>query len=267
MISFPSWYLATSLPLTLVLPTGLLTFTFNIHTTVTFCSQSSSAPPAPADQYTGAYCTIQRSPKSWTSLYAYVNVVSVDSGCLFHFLLFSPFLSQFPSPYPGTNIGGHKPPPFSPAPYPSTNYSSGFVLSSTFYTPSPHQPTLPLNTFNLPSISTLSTPPTPLTPPHVPSMSLSIPLVVTTMSAAVPQQQNYSPRSQTNPSGIHSPHLLPFSQVQPTPFLAHHLEQLLAGQPVQVNIRLNSQLMVGSEEIRGSRWSNLQFNACRACSW
>ncbi|KAM7422638.1 hypothetical protein PAMA_010603 [Pampus argenteus] len=146
-----------------------------------------------------------------------------------------PSQEQFPSPYSVVQKGGHKPPPFFPAPLPSV-YSSIPPISSSYYSPSPLHPTLPLTPHAaLPSISTLGTPQTPLsTPQHVPSMALPFPLFTMAMSSAVPQQQGGPPISQPNLVSFHSTHPLPLSQVQPTPYLAPHPEQELAEQSVQV---------------------------------
>ncbi|XP_060925191.1 serine/threonine-protein kinase WNK2 [Limanda limanda] len=134
-------------------------------------------------------------------------------------------LPQFPSPYPVVQTGGHKPPPFSPAPLPSTYSSSGLSMLSSYYSPSPHYPSLPLTPHAaIPTIPTLGTPQTPLsTPQHMPVGALPIPLLTLVMSPAAPQQQG----------GFHTTHPLPLSQVRTTPYLAPHPEQELAEQPVQ----------------------------------
>ncbi|XP_042263216.1 serine/threonine-protein kinase WNK2 isoform X5 [Thunnus maccoyii] len=144
--------------------------------------------------------------------------------------------TQFPPPHPVVQTGGHKPPPFSPAPLPSAYSSSIPPISSSYYSPSPHHPTLPLIPHAaLPSIPTLGTPQTPLsTPQHVPSVAPPIPLLAMAMSFAVPQQQGGPSISQPNHVSFHSTHPLPLSQVQPTPYPAPHPEQELAEQPVQV---------------------------------
>eukprot|EP00064_Thunnus_orientalis_P002560 superscaffoldBa00000193_g2567 len=143
--------------------------------------------------------------------------------------------TQFPPPHPVVQTGGHKPPPFSPAPLPSAYSSSIPPISSSYYSPSPHHPTLPLIPHAaLPSIPTLGTPQTPLsTPQHVPSVAPPIPLLAMAMSFAVPQQQGGPSISQPNHVSFHSTHPLPLSQVQPTPYPAPHPEQELAEQPVQ----------------------------------
>lgn len=159
-----------------------------------------------------------------------------------HFISFSLFLSQFSSPYPVIQTGGHKPPPVSSAPLPSVYNSSDPTLSSTYYSHSPHRPSLPLTPHAaLPSMSSLGTPQTPLsTPQHVPSVAFPIPLFAMSMSSAVSQQQGSPSTSQPNLGSFHSTHPLPFSQVQPTPYPAPNPEHDLTEQPVQVNISLSS---------------------------
>ncbi|GLD64517.1 serine/threonine-protein kinase WNK2-like protein [Lates japonicus] len=144
--------------------------------------------------------------------------------------------TQFPSPYPVVQTGGHKPPPFSSVPLPSAYSSSGPSMSSTYYSPSPHHPSLPLTPHSaLPSIPTLGTPQTPLsTPQHVPSVALPVPLLTMAMPPALPQQQGGPPTSQPNLCSFHTAHPIPLSQVRTTPFPAPHPEQELAEQPVQV---------------------------------
>ncbi|XP_056253764.1 serine/threonine-protein kinase WNK2 isoform X9 [Seriola aureovittata] len=145
-------------------------------------------------------------------------------------------LPQFPSPYPVVKTGGHKPPPFSQAPLPSAYSSSGPSMSSTYYSPSPHHPSLPLTPHAaLPSIPTLGTPQTPLsTAQHVPNMVLPIPLLTMAMPPAMPQQQGGPAPSQPNLCSFHSTHYLPLSQVRTTPYPAPHPEQEMAEQPIQV---------------------------------
>ncbi|XP_051271903.1 serine/threonine-protein kinase WNK2 isoform X13 [Dicentrarchus labrax] len=145
-------------------------------------------------------------------------------------------LPQFPSPYPISQTGGIKPPPFPLGPLPCAYSSSGPSLSSSHYSHSPHHPSLPLTPHAaFPSISTLGTPQTPLsTPQHVPSLALPIPLLAMAMSPAVPQQQGDPFTSQTNLGSFHTTRPLPLSQVQITPYPAPHPEQELAEQPVQV---------------------------------
>ncbi|XP_056253754.1 serine/threonine-protein kinase WNK2 isoform X8 [Seriola aureovittata] len=144
--------------------------------------------------------------------------------------------TQFPSPYPVVKTGGHKPPPFSQAPLPSAYSSSGPSMSSTYYSPSPHHPSLPLTPHAaLPSIPTLGTPQTPLsTAQHVPNMVLPIPLLTMAMPPAMPQQQGGPAPSQPNLCSFHSTHYLPLSQVRTTPYPAPHPEQEMAEQPIQV---------------------------------
>ncbi|KAM4741483.1 serine/threonine-protein kinase WNK2 [Anableps anableps] len=147
-------------------------------------------------------------------------------------LLPLPISTQFPSPYPVI----HMPAPFSPASLPSTYSSSDTAMSTSYYSPSPHLPSLPLTPHTaLTSIPTLGTPQTPMsTPQNVPSLSLPFPHLGIAKSPVVPQQQGGPPTSQHHTSSLHSTHPLPFSQVQPTPFPAPHPEQELADQPVQV---------------------------------
>ncbi|XP_068999469.1 serine/threonine-protein kinase WNK2 isoform X3 [Embiotoca jacksoni] len=143
--------------------------------------------------------------------------------------------TQFPSPYPVVQTGGPKPPSFSPVPLPSAYSSIDPLMSSSYYSPSPHHPSLPLTPHAaLPSVPILGTPQTPLsTPQHVPGVELSIPLLAMAMSPVVTQQQRGPPTSQPNFGSFHSTHLLPFSQVQPTPYPTPNPEQELAEQPVQ----------------------------------
>ncbi|XP_037625977.1 serine/threonine-protein kinase WNK2 isoform X9 [Sebastes umbrosus] len=145
-------------------------------------------------------------------------------------------LPQFPSPYPVVQIGGLKPSPFPPAPLPCAYSSSGPLMSSSHYSPSPRHPSLPLTPHaTLPSIPTLSTPLTPLsTPQHVPNVALSIPHFA--MSPAVPQQQGGPLPSQANLGSFYTTHPIPLSQVQPTPYPAPYPEQELAQPPVQVQM-------------------------------
>ena len=111
-------------------------------------------------------------------------------------------------------------------------------MCSTYYSPLPHLPSLPLTPhLALPSVATLGTPQTPLsTPQHVPSGALPVPHLAMVMSSAVPLQQGGLSVSQPNLGSIHSTHPLPLSQVQPTPFPVPNPEQELTEQPVQVNI-------------------------------
>ncbi|XP_008283364.1 serine/threonine-protein kinase WNK2 [Stegastes partitus] len=143
--------------------------------------------------------------------------------------------TQFPSPYPVVQTGGHKPPSFSPLP--SAYSSSDPPMSSAYFSPSPHHPTLPLTPHaTFPPVPILGTPQTPLsTPQHVPSMALPVPLLTMAMSPALPQQQQGGPpTSQPNLSTFHSTHPLPLSQVQPTPYPVPNPEPQLAEQPLQV---------------------------------
>ncbi|XP_047439209.1 serine/threonine-protein kinase WNK2 isoform X2 [Mugil cephalus] len=143
--------------------------------------------------------------------------------------------TQFSSPYPVFQTGGHKPPPFSPAPLPSAYSSGDPPISSSYYSPSPQHYSLTLTTHApLPSVPTLGTPQTPLsTPQHAPCAAHPIPLLTMAMSPAMLQQQAGPPISQPNLCSFHSTHPLPLSQVQPTPYPAPNPEQELAEQPVQ----------------------------------
>ncbi|XP_016527240.1 serine/threonine-protein kinase WNK2 isoform X2 [Poecilia formosa] len=147
-------------------------------------------------------------------------------------LLPLPISTQFPSPYPVV----HMPAPFSPASLPSTFSSSDAAMSTSYYSPSPLLPSLPLSPHTaLTSISSLGTPQTPMsTPQNVPSLPLPFPHLGIAKSPVVPQQQAGPHTSQQHTSSLHSTHPLPFSQVQPTPFPVPHPEQELADQPVQV---------------------------------
>ncbi|XP_022602400.1 serine/threonine-protein kinase WNK2-like [Seriola dumerili] len=161
-----------------------------------------SAPPTPAPTAPQSRQTAQSFPAAAPTLQTQVTV--------------QPSQEQFPSPYPVVKTGGHKPPPFSQAPLPSAYSSSGPSMSSTYYSPSPHHPSLPLTPHAaLPSIPTLGTPQTPLsTPQHVPNMVLPIPLLTMAMPPAMPQQQSGPAPSQPNLCSFHSTHYLPLSQVQ-----------------------------------------------------
>lgn len=101
-------------------------------------------------------------------------------------------------------------------------------MSSAYYSPSPHRPSLPLTSnIALPSVPTLGSPQTPLSTPQS-HLTLPTPLL------AMAQQQGGPPTSQPNLYSFQTPHSLPLSQVQPTPY--PHSEQELAEQPIQVNI-------------------------------
>ncbi|XP_006783400.1 serine/threonine-protein kinase WNK2 isoform X1 [Neolamprologus brichardi] len=139
---------------------------------------------------------------------------------------------QFSSPYAVIQTGGHKPSPVSPAPLPSVYSSSESTMSSSYYSRSPHRPSLPLIPHSaMPSMSTLGTPLS--TPQHVASVAFPLPFFAMSMSSAVPQQQGSPSTSQPNLS-FHSTHPLPLSQVQPTPYPAPNPEHGLAEQPVQI---------------------------------
>ncbi|XP_035798194.1 serine/threonine-protein kinase WNK2 isoform X12 [Amphiprion ocellaris] len=145
-----------------------------------------------------------------------------------------PSQEQFPSPYPVVQTGGHKPPSFSPLP--SVYSSSDPPMSSAYFSPSPHHPSLPLTPHaTFPPVPTLGTPQTPLsTPQHVPSVALPVPLLAMATSPAVSQHQGGPPTSQPNLGTFHSTHHLPLSQVQPTPYPVPNPEPQLVEQPVQV---------------------------------
>nr|XP_004548539.2 serine/threonine-protein kinase WNK2 isoform X4 [Maylandia zebra] len=139
---------------------------------------------------------------------------------------------QFSSPYAVIQTGGHKPSPVSPAPLLSVYSSSESTMSSTYYSRSPHRPSLPLIPHSaMPSMSTLGTPLS--TPQHVASVAFPLPFFAMAVSSAVPQQQGSPSTSQPNLS-FHSTHPLPLSQVQPTPYPAPNPEHGLAEQPVQI---------------------------------
>uniref|UniRef100_A0A3Q2WZL8 non-specific serine/threonine protein kinase n=1 Tax=Haplochromis burtoni TaxID=8153 RepID=A0A3Q2WZL8_HAPBU len=143
-----------------------------------------------------------------------------------------PNQEQFSSPYAVIQTGGHKPSPVSPAPLPSVYSSSESTMSSTYYSRSPHRPSLPLIPHSaMPSMSTLGTPLS--TPQHVASVAFPLPFFAMAVSSAVPQQQGSPSTSQPNLS-FHSTHPLPLSQVQPTPYPAPNPEHGLAEQPVQI---------------------------------
>ncbi|XP_040890070.1 serine/threonine-protein kinase WNK2 [Toxotes jaculatrix] len=189
-----------------------------------------SAPATPAPTAHPSKQTAQSFPAAVPPLQTQVTVQPSQEQC---HLQPAAVLPQFPSPYPVVQTGGHKPPPFSSAPLPSAYSSSGPSMSSTYYSPSPHHPSLPLTPHA--ALPTLGTPQTPLsTPQHVPSMALPIPLLTMAMSPAVLQQQGGPPTSQPNISSFHTTHPLPLSQVRTTPYPAPHPEQELAEQPVQV---------------------------------
>ncbi|MEQ2266445.1 hypothetical protein XENORESO_004927, partial [Xenotaenia resolanae] len=147
-------------------------------------------------------------------------------------LLPLPISTQFPSPYPVV----HMPAPFSPVSLPST-YSSDAAMSASYYSPSPHLPSLPLTPHTaLTSVPSLGTPQTPLsTPQNMSSLALPFPHLIIANSPVMPQQQGGTSTFQHHTSSLHSTHPLTFSQVQPTPFPAPHPEQELADQPVQVS--------------------------------
>ncbi|KAG7494709.1 serine serine/threonine-protein kinase WNK2-like isoform X2 [Solea senegalensis] len=144
--------------------------------------------------------------------------------------------AQFPS-YPVVQTGGYSPHPFFSAPLPSAYSGGGRFITSTYYSPSPLHPSLPLNPHAALPCSTppLGSPQSPLsTPQHIPIVALPIPILTMTMSPGVPQQQGGLATSQPNICSFHTTHPLPFSQVRTTPFPAPHPEQELAEQPVQV---------------------------------
>lgn len=163
---------------------------------------------------------------------ACVNVISIDWLTLFILFHFSPFLSQFTSPYPLFQTEAHVASPFSPASLPSAYSTSNHAVCSSYYSPSPRLPSLPLTPHAaLPSVPSLGTPQTPQ------YMAFPGPLHAMAKSPAVPQQQGDLPTPQQNLGSFYTAHsTLPLSQVQTTPFPAPIPEQELADQPVQVNI-------------------------------
>ncbi|KAM9859338.1 serine/threonine-protein kinase WNK2 [Aulostomus maculatus] len=142
--------------------------------------------------------------------------------------------TQFPTPY-SVQTGGHMPHPFSPSPLSSAYSNTIPSISSSYYSPSAHHPSLPLTPHSVLSpIPSLGTPQSPLsTPQHLASVAHPVPLLAMTMSFAVPQQPGSPPTSQPNIGSFHSTHPLPLSQVQLTPYPAPLPEQKLADQPVQ----------------------------------
>uniref|UniRef100_A0A096LPU9 non-specific serine/threonine protein kinase n=1 Tax=Poecilia formosa TaxID=48698 RepID=A0A096LPU9_POEFO len=211
-------------------------------------SRRTSSPTLP-ESYSSAPCAAEqtdvpefpsRSPDSADASYCPVHpgagfrsaaLLPLCCPCPSAHSSFSLFLSQFPSPYPVV----HMPAPFSPASLPSTFSSSDAAMSTSYYSPSPLLPSLPLSPHTaLTSISSLGTPQTPMsTPQNVPSLPLPFPHLGIAKSPVVPQQQAGPHTSQQHTSSLHSTHPLPFSQVQPTPFPVPHPEQELADQPVQ----------------------------------
>lgn len=168
---------------------------------------------------------------------ACVNVISIDWLTLFVLFHFSPFPSQFTSPYPLFQTEAHMASPFSPASLPSAYRTTNHPVCSSYYTPSHQLPSLPLTPYAaLPSVpSSLGTPQTPLSTPQY--MAFPGPLHAMARSSAVPHQQRDLPTPQQNLGSFYTPHsTLPLSQVQTTPFPAPIPEQELADQPVQVNI-------------------------------
>ncbi|MEQ2301942.1 hypothetical protein AMECASPLE_001322 [Ameca splendens] len=174
-------------------------------------------------------------------------------------LLPLPISTQFPSPYSVV----HMPAPFSPVSLLST-YSSDAAMSSSYYSSSPHLPSLPLTPHTaLTSVPSLGTPQTPLsTPQNMSSLALPFPHLIIANSPVMPQQQGGTSTSQHHTSSLHSTHPLTFSQVQPTPFPAPHPEQELADQPVQVSAphgtlgdvqHLETVLPIGQTPLWGSR--------------
>ncbi|XP_061640662.1 serine/threonine-protein kinase WNK2 isoform X3 [Phyllopteryx taeniolatus] len=128
--------------------------------------------------------------------------------------------TQFPSPY-CIQAGGVKPPPFPPAP-----------LASSFYSPSPHPTTIPLNPHS--AFGTLQS-----APQQVPSVALTGTLLAMTMSSAMPQQQSGPAPSYPNIGSFHYTPSLALSQVKPTPYPVPHTEQERAEQ-VQTNAPLGN---------------------------
>ncbi|XP_074492132.1 serine/threonine-protein kinase WNK2 isoform X1 [Sebastes fasciatus] len=194
---------------------------------------TASAPATPAPIVHQSRQTAQSFPAAAPTLQPQLTAQPSHEQC---HLQPAAVLPQFPSPYPVVQIGGLKPSPFPPAPLPCAYSSSGPLMSSSHYSPSPQHPSLPLTPHaTLPSIPTLGTPQTPLsTPQHVPNVALSIPHFA--MSPAVPQQQGGPLPSQANLGSFYTTHPLHLSQVQPTPYPAPYPEQELAQPPVQVQM-------------------------------
>lgn len=177
---------------------------------------------------------------------ARVNVVSINWLSLFtpppyHFPPPTPyhfpppllFLSQFPSSSPVVHSGGLKPSLFPLGPLPCAyGGGGGPAVSSPRYSPSFHQPSLPLTPHAVysPTVPVLAT---PQTPQHVPSVPLPVPLLAVATSPTVPQ---------TNLGSLHAAHPLPVPQVHPTSYFAPYPAQELAEQPVQVNMCLSSRI-------------------------
>ncbi|XP_024125860.1 serine/threonine-protein kinase WNK2 isoform X4 [Oryzias melastigma] len=138
--------------------------------------------------------------------------------------------TQFTSPYPLFQTEAHVASPFSPASLPSAYSTSNHAVCSSYYSPSPRLPSLPLTPHAaLPSVPSLGTPQTPQ------YMAFPGPLHAMAKSPAVPQQQGDLPTPQQNLGSFYTAHsTLPLSQVQTTPFPAPIPEQELADQPVQV---------------------------------
>lgn len=137
------------------------------------------------------------------------------------------FLSQFPSLSPLVPPGGLKPSLFPLGPLPCA-YSGGGgpAVSSPRYSPSLHQPSLPLTPHSVysPTVPLLAS---PQTPQHVPSAALPPPLLAVASSPTVPQ---------TNLASLHAAHPLAVPQAHPNTYFAPYPAQEVAELPVQVNI-------------------------------
>lgn len=164
---------------------------------------------------------------------ACVNVVSINWLSLFapppplplSFPSF--FLSQFPSSTPLVPPGGLKPSLFPLGPLPCA-YSGGGgpAVSSPRYSPSLHQPSLPLTPHSVysPTVPLLAS---PQTPQHVPSVALPPPLLAVASSPTGPQ---------ANLASLHAAHPLAVPQAHPNTYFAPYPAQEVAELPVQVNI-------------------------------
>ncbi|XP_055077990.1 LOW QUALITY PROTEIN: serine/threonine-protein kinase WNK2 [Periophthalmus magnuspinnatus] len=160
--------------------------------------------------------------------------------------------------------------PFQSLPEPSSQISSPPAQADLQLLQGSHQQTgapAPQETYTAPSTQTVSAPETittaqnlsslsaptppqtqlfkqleqvsgdvPSSYPSPPDMSANPSYSVPVLPLQINTKQNY-PGSHTSSCGIHPPHFLPFSQVQPTPYPDKHHEQLLTGQqPVQVHV-------------------------------
>lgn len=166
---------------------------------------------------------------------ACVNVVSTNWLSLFIPTLplsFPSFLFlQFPSSSPLVPPGGLKPSLFPLGPLPcayggggGSGSGGGPAVSSPRYSPSLHQPSLPLTPHSVYSPTVLAS---PQTPQHVPSAALPPPLLAVASSPTAPQ---------TTLASFHAVHPLALPQAPPNPYFAPYPAQEVAELPVQVNI-------------------------------